>query len=392
MSGFFVNPYATATPPSDPAVLAYQADLTTLVSVAGYEQSAWATGGNVVGTAGGLTFILPSRAFRQNGVVRQVRVNVAGVSLAEPDWKLKIFRHNYRTATFDFVGERTFTPGVFTGLQTFDLASPIAVQQGDVPGLLLGDSNSRIYYSGTPTLATRYTTGDIITSSTFPTTGAWYIELECFSNRPYLAVTGDSIFGGNAAGADRWYPPSAPTAVVPTNPGGNPSAQPSQRVAAASLGLEQQNAAKGSQQWAWIVANGGGFDLATATDPHTVIIMAGVNDLAGGTPWATVEANLATLLTKWGASSIARLIVCGIMPWTNGSDAQAATRRAWNTDMAAWCATNGATFLPTDAAMGQIRPATGQLDDLKDAYDQDGVHLTMAGVGELGALLASAIA
>lgn len=40
---------------------------------------------------------------------------------------------------------------------------------------------------------------------------------------------------------------------------------------------------------------------------------------------------------------------------------------------------------------GQIRISTGQLDDLKAAYSQDGVHLTQAGVDAMAAIWKSAL-
>lgn len=358
-----------------------------LINVAGRPESAWLSGTYVDGSTG-RTFLANNQAFKQPGFVRRVKFNVHSMG-ANTTWTFKVFRYNYTTSLFELVDERPLTLAATTGLQTFDLDTPVAVQQGDVPGFHC--VGGRIKYGGTPTLSMRYTAGDITDPNAFSSTLAGYIEMECMSNRPYLAVTGDSILGGNNQGADRWWPPQNPTTSVPTNPGGVITAEPAHRIALLAPGLEYQNTAKGSQKWAWVATANGGYDLALDTDPHTVVIMAGVNDVSGGETWATVEAGLDAVKVSYDASTSERLFICGIMPWTAGSDAQAATIRTWNASLEAWCATNGVGFIPTTDAMGQVRVSTGELDDLKTAYDLDGVHLTSAGVQALAEVIFAAL-
>jgi hypothetical protein len=100
--------------------------------------------------------------------------------------------------------------------------------------------------------------------------------------------------------------------------------------------------------------------------------------------WATIQSNLNTIkatILPWQ-----HLFVDEILPWTNGTDAQVATVRTFNANLAVWCAANGATLVPCWGAMGQLRPSTGYFDDLKAVYDQDGVHLKQPGVDQMAAI------
>jgi hypothetical protein len=114
---------------------------------------------------------------------------------------------------------------------------------------------------------------------------------------------------------------------------------------------------------------------ATNTPATTLWVHCGVNDIAAGFVWSSALTNLNSIRSKWTGS----LIVSEILPWTMGSDANNLLIRTWNTNLAVWCATSSATLFQIHDSMGQTRGSTGQLDDLKTAYDSDGVHLTTAG-------------
>jgi hypothetical protein len=79
-----------------------------------------------------------------------------------------------------------------------------------------------------------------------------------------------------------------------------------------------------------------------------------------------------------------------LLPWTNGSDGQAGTVRTWNANLAVWCAANGAHLIECHDPMGQVRISTGELDDMKTAYNQDGVHLSTVGVDALAQIIKTA--
>ena len=150
--------------------------------------------------------------------------------------------------------------------------------------------------------------------------------------------------------------------------------------------FEYQNMSLGSQTFAWVLSTGA--PAAIAVQPRAILIHCGVNDIATARSWANVEADLdgiAALITTED------LWIDEILPWTNGSDGQAATVRTWNDNLATWCAANGAHLIACHDAMGQVRSGTGELDDLKTAYDQDGVHLSTAGVDALAQIIKTAL-
>jgi hypothetical protein len=120
--------------------------------------------------------------------------------------------------------------------------------------------------------------------------------------------------------------------------------------------LEYQNHAGAGTTYAWTLATG--IVSAIAAQPSAILILV-------TTP---------------------QLLIAEILPWTAGTDDQAATLRTWNTNLAAWCAANSATLIPCHDAMAKTRVSTGHLDDLATAYDDDGVHLTQAGVDAYAAI------
>jgi lysophospholipase L1-like esterase len=80
-------------------------------------------------------------------------------------------------------------------------------------------------------------------------------------------------------------------------------------------------------------------------------------------------------------------LISEILPWTAGTDANAATIRSFNGSLATWCAANGATLVLCHDTMGMIRASTGEIDDLNTAYDYDGVHLTATGVVKMAQII-----
>ena len=319
---------------------------------------------------------------RQDCLIQQIAVNVLLASGAA--WKFKVFRWNAGTSLYDFVAQQSFTP--VNGANTITIAPPIAAQVGDLVGVFLpGSTNeNKRYSSHSNNIGEVYTAGDISASNAFasavPTTDG---ELDVLGYAPYLAVTGDSISEGHG-GAAAWHSGLHDTAAQ-TLPGGEPTSEPTNQlrdlIGNGSV-LEYHNLSLGSQTFAWVAATG--VPACILVKPHTILIHCGVNDIATGRTWANVLANLATILAAVNAASpVPQLLIDEILPWTAGSDAQAATVRAFNANLAAWCAANGAKLVSCHDQMGQVRPATGKLDDLLTAYDQDGVHPTAAGVNAL---------
>ncbi|MDD5102984.1 MAG: SGNH/GDSL hydrolase family protein [Candidatus Peribacteraceae bacterium] len=184
-----------------------------------------------------------------------------------------------------------------------------------------------------------------------------------------VAVTGDSIAQHQAI----YFPD--------TYPGDTPSGH-----SLASSGIIPVDCALGDTTFAWALSTG--VPCAIASGARTIIIHAGVNDINTGRTWADVLADLNSikaLLTNQD------LFIDEILPWTNGSDAQADTVRTWNANLATWCAENNAHLISSHDSMGQIRVSTGELDDLLPIYTFDGVHPTTGGVYVLWSLWLNAL-
>jgi lysophospholipase L1-like esterase len=151
----------------------------------------------------------------------------------------------------------------------------------------------------------------------------------------------------------------------------------------AELGLDASlptlNKGVGSQTTTQIAARFAA-DVLSAY-PRYVFIQGGVNDLAGGTiTQATYIANMTAMIAATVAAG-AVPIVCKILPWTAGSNANMQKRDAWSSALQAVVATYPtAIWCDSDTALGQNRVGG-------DAENLDNVHLTPEGETAWAALL-----
>lgn len=247
----------------------------------------------------------------------------------------------------------------------------VSVLPDDVLGIWLPSGTlASVTYSG-PTL--RYATdadGSLSTVGSLATTSAnTAIYLEAVAVKPMLAITGDSITEGH----NNFHGPEHSTSQ-----GGTLTAQPGY-VAAKTANWGYRNYGLGSQTFAW-VASTGAVNAFNSGATH-VWIHCGVNDIALGRTWNQVLADLTTILGL--KPSGVRLYLSEILPANIESGTNVATARTWNANLLAWCAANNVTLVACRNTMGQTRVTTGQLDDLKTAYNDDGLHLTQAGVNRL---------
>lgn len=333
------------------------------------------------------TIINRFSAFQQDCTVKQVVISVN--ARAGGTWKFKVFRWNSGTSKFDMVAEQAFIPAA-TGSQTIVLNPPISVQIGDCPGVYMPNANEKVALTTTVVggyIGVRYVSGsDITAPDAFASTSVREINMDCLGNRPYLAVTGDSITAGVSNGTTNWWNiwTTANGNTPATHPGGEPTSEVANQIRARLPNLQYQNQALGGQSWAWGVS--AGIPACVALDPKVITVAFGLVDLMTGRTWDQVVADMDSVRVL--VPTTIRLIVQQILPASASyaSDAQAALIRTWNANYATWCAANNATLALCHDAMGQIRVSTGQLDDLKTAYDIDGRHLTTAGVDALAAL------
>jgi lysophospholipase L1-like esterase len=365
-----------------PAETWWLASGTNLVPFMRHKSSDVVADATITAPAGGRTYLYTTlwRAIAQDGLVRRLWLSV--ITTGATAWKAKVFRKN--GANYDFVSECAFTPSG-TGLISVDLSTPISCQPGDRIAIFVPENGAFSVDNTSANHTYNEADGDIITTNAFTTqTTSKSMNLIPYGYQPFAVFIGDSIMEGHNT-ASVWH------SVFDTanGPSGNPTAEVGNQMRAIMPGLEYQNYAFADQGWVWVDATG----LLQAYTSYALkasawVIMAGVNDISNGVTWDTVAGELATIRTRVVAGD---LWICEILPWTAGSDLQAATLRTWNDNLATWCAANNARLIACHDAMGQVRVSTGEIDDLLTAYNQDGVHLKQAGVDALAAIIKAAL-
>lgn len=340
------------------------------------------TGGWGGGTGSGRTFAFDSinHRIRQGGYIRTVSTSLLSAILGDGTNSIK-FKVLRRSGSFyTLVSESEFiSPANVTTRQTFNLSQPMLCEQGDVLAVWLkgypaGSGYSLRGQEGLSGGLVRWIEGETLTS-TWNESNNYGIDISGQGILPFIISCGDSIAEGHNTSSN-WH------SIYHTGPAGNINAEPMHLTKVFVPEMEYQNFAQGSTTWADISTK---VSAINALGPRAVVAAFGVNDVAAGRTWAQISADINSF--RSALSSNTRLFIQEVLPWTAGTDAQAAAIRSLNTNYANWCAANGATLILAHDAMGQVRPSTGQLDDLISSYNQDGVHLTTAGVAELGRLI-----
>jgi hypothetical protein len=346
-------------------VTAWNAGARTLVYSGGENAAFAATGGVGLNT---MWFTDTARNIRQPGLIRSISClfnNILSTQI-----QFKIYRKN--GVNWDFVSNSELITSVDTPTKTFVLATPLVAKPGDTFGIFVNHPQGLNYQAGS---AIRYSNDGVNHSDTITTSAALgqSISIKALSNNPYLCATGDSIGMG--------FPQYA--GIYGGGPSGDPSFMPAQKVRE-SLGdgtlFEYQDFCASGQKFAFVASTG--MPAALAMSPNSVLVHCGVNDVFAGTTWASVLSSLATIKALVGTVN---LYIDEILPAAVLDDTMSATARQWNTDLAAWCAANGATIIHSHDAMGKIRASTNQLDDLATGYGSDGTHLSATGVAALAA-------
>lgn len=351
------------------------------VRYGGIDQATFTADAPVVGTATGRTLIsgVVTERMREDGYIRRVIAYVTGTPSGI---KFKVFRPN--GSNYDFVGEsEPVTPTIF-GKQTFNLSTPIACQCGDVLGVYLSSPSNQVGCKAiTGANSIRYLDSDVTgTNVNFSNVVSNFsLCLDGYGISPYLCVIGDSIAEGHNT-LNNWH------TFYDNGPAGTRTSEISNQTRNIALaGFDYQNHSMGGQglDWAFSV----GMVSAVLTTPKVYLIHAGVNNVSAGSTWAFVEACLDAIKAQVPVGAL--LYVDEVLPWTNGTDLQAATIRTWNSNIATWCSANNSVLIVCHDAMGQIRISTGEIDDLKSAYDYDGIHLTQAGVDTMASIWYAAL-
>lgn len=335
--------------------------------------------------ANGRTFIITDAAssIRQAGVIRQIKVIIAtSAGNSTNTFQFKLFRPN--GTNYDFVAESEFrsdnTGGAYTTV-TADLSQPMPCKPGDRLGIWIKGAGGNAALVGTPSTGScgridgNQSTGIAAASLTSIAVG---LCVAGYGISPYVVSTGDSVMEGHNL-ASNWH------SHYHTGPAGNRAADIYESVWT-TTGLESQNFAEGSATWATTLTKVSAIDALASSVVH---VHCGVNDVAGGRLIAAVLADMDSF--KAGLTQGQTLLVDEILPWTAGNDTQAGTVRSFNDSFATWCASNGAVLVPCHDQMGQVRGSTGELDDLLTVYNQDGVHITAAGIAKMAEVFATSL-
>ncbi len=356
-------------------IIAWQTINRQAVRYAGILPANWGLINNSLSTVTAISGVITERMM-QDGYITAVQFysyDVTGGIV-----KFKVFRPN--GSNYDFVGQsENITVPTLIGPMAYQLVTPIACRPGDVFGFY---STAKLGIKAeTVTTGVRYAAGDVSTTNAFATLlNDYHLAIAALGAIPYIAGTGDSILEGQTT----WL------SFYDVGPAGTIVHEPwyQMRLLAPDAFLPYQNHCDGAQTFAWVLSTG--VVSALATGAKYIWIGAGVNDVQTGRTWAAVLSDLNAIKVLFDAANTTgsrQLMINEILPWTAGTDGNAATIRTFNTNLAAWCVTNNATLVVCHNAMGQIRGSTGQLDDLLTAYDADGVHLTQAGISALAALM-----
>ena len=360
--------FSPAQPPcSRPAALmGLAAEPTTNATVGGTPIDQLTSTTGVTGDASG-------RMFLMDGLPVQASGNLSAIKLyadtATTSCKVSVWRS----------GEKIWQSATITltanSVNTISISETVSVQPDDLLGVWLPASQGLkcLAFTGVTLRFATDATGALSSVASLNSTLSNIAGMiEAIAIKPMLAIVGDSIAAGTNT-SSAWVAPYAGGTQ-----GGNILAQPGY-VAAKNKDWGYRNYALGSQTFAWVASTG--VPAAVAAGATHIWIHCGVNDVNTSRTWAAVLADLATI--KAAIPSGVNLYISEILPWTNGTDPQAATVREWNENLAAWCSSNGARLVSCHDIMGQVRVSTGELDDLKTAYNQDGVHITQAGVYKL---------
>jgi len=344
------------------------AEPTTNATVGGAPISQLTATTGVTGDAGGRMFVMDGLPIQASGVLSEVKL-FADTGMTS--CKISIWRSGSKVWQSDTVAL------VANSVNTIPVTEEVQVD--DLLGVWL-PAGKQIKCIACTSVNLKYgadVSGSVSSVSGLSTLSNVAMLVEAIAVKPMLAIVGDSIGAGTNT-ATGWVPPFAGGTK-----GGNILAQPGY-VGAKNKNWGYRNYALGSTTFAWVAATG--LPAAISAGATHIWIHCGVNDVATSRTWAAVEADLDTI--RAAKPSAVRLYISEILPWTAGTDGNAATIRTWNDNLATWCSANGVTLIACHDPMGQIRGSTGELDNLLTAYNQDNVHITQAGVYKLAYIFA----
>lgn len=301
----------------------------------------------------------------------------------------------YNGTTWDRIGEEDIWPKLAntSDLQTITLTTPISVEPGDYFGYgFVSDGTATGYFMYATISASYpsyYVQGETPTETGYAwdtktsSNATWFVRAYV-TQGPHGVTIGDSILAGHSAN----YSKAEGTTTISTT-------SDVAEYLKTMLALDSiVNFGIGGQTTTQIAARFAADVVALR--PRWCLINGGVNDIAGGViTESTFLANWTTMLDAAEAAGI-YAICLPILPWTDGTAAQNRTRDTWNASLRTLiesysCARYVADPL-TLMAQSRVGGDSGNLWDIKTAYDLDGVHFTVAGYAMLARCIVRAIA
>ncbi len=383
----YSNPLNVTTPNVFPP---YTANPNTVI-VGPYDTAKSGTGNWSPGGAGSVQWLVNSHQYRirQSGTISRIRLYTANTTQMT-GFYLQVWRKN--GTNYDLVGTSNNVVSSLSsgGFSTIDLASPISgVQMGDFYGARMETSgaNASMYAYNPGSVSTRFMVNGTASSTNMnwaaQTNSATVVPIEMYmSPAPQTVFIGDSIIQG----VPNNYSFLDPTDT--TNLGTSIEGHFNQIT-----GYSYQNMGHGSDTTT-VMANRFTADVINL-HPRIVVMEGGVNDLHNNVGKSTFMANWTSMLNAAQASSsISKIIVLKILPWTNGTNAKNQTRDDWNASLETLAAGySKATVVDASSYVGQFRSGgdPGNLWDIQPAYSADGVHFTSAGHNQIAQALANAI-
>lgn len=326
---------------------------------------------------------------QQSGTVTKVEFHTVDASTVS-GFYVNIWRDN--GSSYDLIGtSENLAPSLVSGsTEIYTLASPISgVQEGDYIGYVIehGATVADSFHAGTTTgLDTRYINSAVTSPYDWESSPLNLNNIGLnigvyVSETPQAVFIGDSIIAGHPAHYT----------FIESN-GGVDIDSTIQKQFSDLTSYTYQNMGIGSQTTASISAR---FQADVLDkNPELVVLEGGVNDIAGG---SVTEAQFLTNYTSMldaAQTNGARVLVMGILPWTNGSNAQMDTRDTWNASLETLVdGYSNARYVNLDSYVGVNRTSgpANNLWDINSSYDVDGVHFNTAGHGRIAQGLANAL-
>lgn len=318
----------------------------------------------------------PSLRVRQRGYIRYLKLHLVSLPARLTSFYITIWRKSAGVA-FNIIDSVNILPKLIAGTNLITLDKALYAQDGDYIGWGYSSSAAGSNFLHMPNLAGGGAIGYYYnTAATHPADGTAWVGASSLNT--YLPIVGymtapTAIFIGDSKTAGYNSLISALTEETITHVRGQ--AYPD--LVSDSLNWTFQNMGIGNTTITNTVQR---FDKdVIEAKPKYVFIEIGVNSVALGISYDSIVNDFRRLLTKAINAGI-KPVVTGILPWTNGSNAQMRRIDSINNKIAThFVDTFKLIYINTAPVLGQFR-AGGDPGNLWDnPYTTDGVHLNAEG-------------